>query len=45
MDNETMKRDFAAMVRATEICVRPWKIATTILSLVVVALTIIVVVK
>lgn len=40
-----MREDFCAMVRAIEKCTKPWKIATTILSLAVVALAIIVVVK
>lgn len=31
-ERETMISDFAAMVRATEKCVRPWKIATGVLA-------------
>lgn len=39
MDNkQQMREDFAAAVRATEKCVRPWRIATGVLSLAVIVL-------
>lgn len=31
-ERETLIEDFSAMVRATQKCVRPWKIATGVLA-------------
>lgn len=45
MDNKQMREDFATAVRATEKCVRPWRIATGILSLAVAVLVAIAVAK
>lgn len=46
MDNkQQMREDFAAAVRATKKCVRPWKIATGVLSLVVAILVAIAIAK
>lgn len=45
MDNKQMREDFAAAVRATEKCVRPWRIATGVLSLAVIVLVTVAVAK
>lgn len=46
MDNkQQMREDFAAAVRATKKCVRPWKIATGVLSLVVIVLAVVAALK
>lgn len=39
-DKQQMREDFAAMVRATEICVRPWRIACGVLTVALAAETI-----
>lgn len=31
-ERETLIEDFSAMIRATQKCVRPWKIATGVLA-------------
>lgn len=45
MDNKQMREDFAAAVRATKKCVRPWRIATGVLSLAVIVLATVAVAK
>lgn len=42
---QQMREDFGTSVRAIEKSVRPWKIATVVLSLVVVVLAIVAVLK
>ena len=44
-DKQQMREDFASMIRATEKCVRPWRIVTGILSLAVVVFAIVAVLK
>lgn len=38
MDKKQLREDFAAACRACEKCVRPWRIATGVLSLAVIVL-------
>lgn len=46
MDNkQQLREDFAAAVRATKKCVKPWKIATGVLSLVVIVLAVVAALK
>lgn len=45
MDDETLRADFAAMVRAVERCTRPWRLAAVVLAAVAAGLAVALVCK